>query len=302
MRYVVTQARLEHAQPPRHADGPAVAVGQADHAAAALVDGASASREQDQAEQAEIADDHAAGDTFEHLLLRRGTNLSLRQILYPPVGVVVVGHHAAPALIDSEHRQRWDQYGGGEQERCRAPEERLHPEPEIKPDAAMHPGDHEHREHLPQPRRSHDKEQVKFLRIEFFVIEQSLAHAHADDMGDDQQRDAQAKQKLQRFDRLPAEFAALVQRPDPEPGVHQAGSVEHDGDGKELPERRMDIDAARQRLHRDVAERMVEEMADQIGEQHHAADKPHLPQADAADGVCQSFTRKGRHVIHDRRL
>ena len=67
--------------------------------------------------------------------------------------------------------------------------------------------------------------------------EQRLADPHADDMGDDERGDAQAKHELQRLDRLPAELAALVQRPDAEPGMHQAGGVEHDRDGQELPER-----------------------------------------------------------------
>jgi hypothetical protein len=35
---------------------------------------------------------------------------------------------------------------------------------------------------------------------------------------------------------------------------------------------------------------MVEEMADQIGEQHDAADKADLPEADAAERCRQSFS------------
>ena len=45
------------------------------------------------------------------------------------------------------------------------------------------------------------------------------------------------------------------------------------------------MDAGGQRIHRDIAERMVEEMADQIGKQHQPADEPDLPEADAADQV-----------------
>ena len=112
---------------------------------------------------------------------------------------------------------------------------------------------------------------------------QRLAEPDADDMGDDQHRYAEAECKLQRLDRLPAELPAFVERPDAEPGMHQARGVEQDRDGKELPERGVEIDAARQRLQRDVAERMVEKMADQIGEQHDAADKADLPKADAAE-------------------
>ena len=119
---------------------------------------------------------------------------------------------------------------------------------------------------------------------------QRLAEPHADDMGDHQHRHAQAQHELKRLDRLPAELAAFVQRPDAERGMHQARGVEQDRDGEELPEQGVEIDAARQRLHRDVAERVVEKMADQVGEQHQAADKADLPQADAANECRELFS------------
>ena len=80
--------------------------------------------------------------------------------------------------------------------------------------------------------------------------------------------------------------------------MHQARGVEQDRDGEELPERGVQIDAAGQRLQRDVAERMVEEMADQIGEQHDAADKADLPEADAAERCRDLFSGEGCHAIH----
>ncbi len=114
------------------------------------------------------------------------------------------------------------------------------------------------------------------------MSEQRLAEPNADDMGDDQHRHAEAECELQRLDRLPAELPAFVERPDAECGMHHARGVEQDRDGEELPEQGVPIDPARQRLQRDVAQRMVEEMADQIGKHHHAADKADLPDADAA--------------------
>ena len=47
------------------------------------------------------------------------------------------------------------------------------------------------------------------------MIEQGLAEPHADDMGDDERRDAQAEHELQRLDRFPAKLPALVERPNP---------------------------------------------------------------------------------------
>ena len=132
---------------------------------------------------------------------------------------------------------------------------------------------------------------IKHLRIELFVSEQRLAEPHADDVGDDERGDAEAEHELQRLDRLPAELPALVKRPDAEPGVHQRRGIEHDRDREELPEQGVVIDAGGQRIHRDIAERMVEKMADQIGEQDQPADKADLPDADAAEQGRQLFSR-----------
>ncbi len=101
MRDVVAQARLKHAEALGHPDRPAIAVGQVDHAAAALMDGARALCQQDKGEQAEVADHHAAGDPVEDLLLRRRPDLALRKIGRAPVRVVAVGN-AAAALIDPQ--------------------------------------------------------------------------------------------------------------------------------------------------------------------------------------------------------
>jgi len=119
---------------------------------------------------------------------------------------------------------------------------------------------------------------------------QRMAESDADDMGDHECRDTKAQQELERLDRLPAELPAFVQRPDAERGVHQAGGVEQNRDRKELPERGVEVDAGRQRPHRDVAERVIEKMAEQIGEQHQAAGKANLPDADAAYECRQLFS------------
>ena len=65
--------------------------------------------------------------------------------------------------------------------------------------------------------------------------------------------------------------------------MHQHGGVEHDRDRQELPEPRVIVDAFGERIHRDVAERVVEEMAEEIGEQDHAADEADLAHADPLD-------------------
>ena len=153
--HVVAQACLEHAQALRHPDRAAVAIGQVDHAAAALVAGRARRLRQQH-------DDRAGRDS------RSGNNRRCRPAC--PAGprvptcarvrfsarhslLVAVGCDGSPALIEAEHRQRRNQHRGGEQKRRGALEERLHPQPEIKADAAVHPGDDQDREHQPDPVR-----------------------------------------------------------------------------------------------------------------------------------------------------
>ena len=236
----------------------------------------------DQSEQAEIADQEILLDAVQYGLFGRCADLAPREIFRPPFLAVAVDD-ASSALIEAEHGQRRNQHRCREQKRRRALVERLHPQPEIKPDAAVDPGHQQDREHQPHLVRPHDPVREKHLRIELLVPEQGLAEPHAGNMGDDQRGNAEAEHELQRLDRLPAKLPALVKRPDAETGMDQRGGVEHDRDREKLPEQHVAVDAVGQRLHRDIAERMVEEMADQIGEQHQPADEADLPDADAAE-------------------
>ena len=65
--------------------------------------------------------------------------------------------------------------------------------------------------------------------------------------------------------------------------MNQRGGVKDDRDRQKLPEQDMVMDAPCQRIEGDIAECVVEEMADQIGKQHQPADEPDLTQADAAN-------------------
>jgi hypothetical protein len=82
--------------------------------------------------------------------------------------------------------------------------------------------------------------------------------------------------------------------------VDQRGGIEHDGDGKELPEQGVEIDSGRKRIHRDVAERVVDEMADQIGEQHQPARQTDLADADPADELTKLGLGGFCHVVLSR--
>src|ERR1700760_2062652 len=128
----------------------------------------------------------------------------------------------------------------------------------------MDPGDGEHERDLHALERMRDPEGIKLLRIKLLLREQALTEPRADDMKRDQRGDAKPQYQLQRLQRGPAELPALVERPQAKGGMDQRRAVEDDRHGGELPELCVVVDAVRQRIERDVAERMVEEMADQI--------------------------------------
>ena len=87
-------------------------------------------------------------------------------------------------------------------------------------------------------------------------------------------------------DRLPAKFPALVKCIDPEAAMHQRCGHKMPFLPEEIA-RNSVIDPGGQRIHRDIAERVVEEMADQI--KHQPADQSNLADADAADESCEVF-------------
>ena len=116
--------------------------------------------------------------------------------------------------------------------------------------------------------------------------EERLAEPRADDMRDDQRGDAQTENELQRLDRAPVKLPALVQRPDAQSGVNQGGAIEHDRDRGKSPEQDVVMQPFGESRHRDIAKRVVEEMAEQIGKQHQATGQANLPEADATNRSC----------------
>jgi hypothetical protein len=208
--------RLEHAQSLGHADRAAVAIGQADHAATAFVQRPRRAGQHDDDDQAEIARDEIGDDVVEHILLCWRPQIALRQVARLPACFLAQSDDGAPALVEAEQRQRWNQHGGREQERCGALEERLHAQPEKKTDATVNPGDGEHERNLHALGRMRDPEGIKLLRIELLLGEQALSEPGANDVKRDQRRDAQPQHQLQRLQRGPAELPALVERPEAE--------------------------------------------------------------------------------------
>ena len=120
--HVVAQARFQHAEAFRHPNRAAIAIGQIDHAGAALGDRARAACQQHQSDQAEIADQEIIGDVIQHLLLGRRCRPAARERFCARHSAsVAVGDDGSAALIKPQQRQRRNQHRRGEQERRGAP-------------------------------------------------------------------------------------------------------------------------------------------------------------------------------------
>ena len=128
--------------------------------------------------------------------------------------------------------------------------------------------------------------------------EQRLTEPYAADVGNDERRNTEAEQELQWFDGLPAKLPARVQRPNTETCVYQCRAIEYDRHRRKLPESKVVPEAASHRFQRDVAEGVVEEMTEQIAEQHQSAAETNLPQADAVN-PCPGWLANFRgHAIY----
>src|SRR3954471_1536837 len=123
------------------------------------------------------------------------------------------------------------------------------------------------------------------------------AEPHPGNVSDDERGDGEPEHELQRLDPLPAKLPALIKRPHPKPGVDERGAIKHDRDRKELPECAVVVHACGERIDRNVAERVIEEMADEIREQYDPASQTDLPEADAADCARDPFPGKSNHAI-----
>src|SRR6266403_869461 len=78
-------------------------------------------------------------------------------------------------------------------------------------------------------------------------------------------------------------LTALVKRPDPEAGMGGCRGIKRRRDWQTFPEGVVISDARGKGIHRNIAERVVDEMAEQVGEQNQPTSQTDLPDADAAD-------------------
>ena len=113
---------LEHAQALRHADRPALDVGELDQAATAFAQAAQTAGGKRHHEQPGVAVEQIIADVVDHHLVVRRADMALRKVLDAPIGVVAGIDDGPRSLIKTEHRDRGQQHGRREQEGGSQPE------------------------------------------------------------------------------------------------------------------------------------------------------------------------------------
>ena len=112
--------------------------------------------------------------------------------------------------------------------------------------------------------------------------------ALADQVPAQQGGNAQAERQLDDLDRFPAKVPALIERPQSERGVHGKRRVEQQRSERALPPRHVEPEPVFHGVERNVAQGVIDEMTEQIREQHEAAGEAHLPHADAAQELARA--------------
>jgi hypothetical protein len=127
--------------------------------------------------------------------------------------------------------------------------------------------------------------------------EQQTAHPHNSEMASEPERNAQAEQELRDFDARIAKVPALIQRPQAQRKMRYGGYVEREIHDRNSPPPDMQRQPPFHGRVRNIAERVIEEMREDVREHHQAAGDAHLPHADAAqpspEPACRLRSRSG---------
>ena len=125
MRDTPNAARLQHAEPDRHADIALLRIGDEKCPAPALPPEADGAGKQDQADEPDEADNAPVAPDRQRRVLGRRPDLSGLQVGCPPGGIVRQRLDRAAALVVAEQRQNRQNDGGAEQHGHPARDERL---------------------------------------------------------------------------------------------------------------------------------------------------------------------------------
>ena len=160
--------------------------------------------------------------------------------------------------------------------------ERFRRSQKVKSDAAVDPGDqHQHCLHRTKlwPR---DPEVEQSERVGAVQSIQRHAKTFADQVRAQKHRNAEPEDELNDLRRFPAKVPPLIERPQPKRRVNAERRIEQQGPDRAKPERHVQVEAILHGIERDIAQRMIEVVRQQIREKNDAAGQPHLTHADAA--------------------
>ncbi len=145
MGHLVAKARLQHAQPSRHANR-AVRIGQADQAAAAFPPRARAARREHQADRAGVSEQEIVAQLHKIGPLGGRAGPGRSKCLSVPLRLLRQLQDRPSLLIETKQREDREQNGRPEQDGGDARKKSLHPQPEVEPDTAVNPGDEQDRD------------------------------------------------------------------------------------------------------------------------------------------------------------
>ena len=157
------------------------------------------------------------------MVLRRRADLPGIEVGRPPGRILRQCQHGSATLEKPQQRQHRQQHRAAEQIRHPPAEHRLQPQPVIHADAAMDPGDNQHRNLQRAQMRRADPERIQFLRIAFFGAERGQRDPGHEQMVHQQERDAQPQDQLHHLGRGPAKMPPLIERPQSQQVVRRQG-------------------------------------------------------------------------------
>ena len=285
VRDAVDEARFQHAEAARYANR-AVGIGQPDRADPVLPPlsegpggerGGERHRQEGERPRALVQKDR---------VLSRGPVVLGREIARQPCRVL--NRHQGPlaALIVAEQRQRRQKHRDRKQQFLHARVERLEPEPEMDPEAAVNPNDQQQNCLQRAEQGREDPEIREYLRISLLEPKLAQSDAGADHVIGQQERNGEAKDELGRLESRPAESAPLVERPEAEAHMRQKRNVEDRRARQRLPDQLLDGEAALHCANRNVAERVIGEMQRHIDVKDEAGREPDLAKAGHCGSIC----------------
>src|SRR5580693_9928645 len=209
MRNAVDEARFQHAEAPRYANR-AVGIGQLDRADAMLSPLSEGPGGERGGQRCGQESERPRTLVQKDRVLSRGPVVLGREIARQPCRVLNRHQGSLTALIVAEQRQRGQKHRDRKQRFLHARVERLEPEPEMDPEAAVDPNDQQQNCLQRAEQGGEGPEIREYLRISLLEPKLAERDASADHVIGQQEWDGEAKDELGRLESSPTESAPLV--------------------------------------------------------------------------------------------